>query len=170
MVGTAEKWDEARRKFAQRVDGVAQDQRVDSRAGVFKSNAPDQLAQPPDYTPVRDAKGKDVPNAGKWAEEQVVMTKGELQEIIREALMQGKQAGSILNPENVETEKVYDDRGNFDDEAVNDARKAAQRQGDMTWAVKAVLRQAKTKKKFDPEKIVTWEDVQNRQYTRREKA
>jgi len=150
-MATEEQINAMRKLFAKRANTVVNNPNVDSKAGTFQKNAPDRLSTPPDIN--RDNVVTE--------EETVVISKGELRKLLTEAMQKGEIAGSLQNPENTETIAQYDDRGNFDEEGVNVARKMAERQGDLTHIQKQLIQRAKMKKKFDSEKIITFDMITN---------
>lgn len=131
-------------------------EKVDSSAGAY-GQITDRIATPPDI----DRTGKVI------QEETVVITNTELRELLKKAMMEGKMAGNLSNPENIETISQYNETG-FDDEAVNAARRMAEKGGDLTHIQKALIRRFKQKKgKFDASSYITSDEVATHQYEKR---
>jgi hypothetical protein len=163
MQPTPEQLAAMRKKLVQRANaptGLGFDKaRIDPSAGNFKPS-PDNLSQPADAEVIRDKKGNTI--KVNWQDEKVVITKGELAQLYKEAMMKGAMAGNADNPVNPDTRKVVGDFGEFDEEAVNNERKRAEREGDLTHIQESVIaRFNKKKSKFDASKYITFEQVQS---------
>jgi len=146
------------------------------RKVVMTEGQPIINTEPVDSTPIQSGLADRNMRNTIQEQEKIIITKAQLQEIYREAMMKGAMAGNLSDPQNVEVEKQYTSDGDFDEEGVNQSRKQAEKTGDVSYINKRILARyhqdrakpkGKGRKVFNPEEIITQWDVESGQHSTR---